>query len=261
MPLGEHLRELRRRLLWAALGLLVGAVVGWFLYDPVFDAMAQPLRGLEERGQNAAINFGTIGSAFDMKMKISVFIGVFVSSPWWIGQIWAFLAPGLTRREKLYTLSFVGTGALLFLAGGTLAWFVLPNAVHVLTAFTPDSALNLMDARTYFSFFMRVILVFGAAFLLPLVMVGMNFLGLVTGRSLLTGWRWAVLLAFTFTAFANPLPDAWSMIAMALPICGLYFAAVGVALLHDRRKARRLARENAELNAALRSTPPPSDPG
>lgn len=254
MPLGDHLRELRRRVIWAVLGLALGAVAGWFLYDPVFALMSAPLRELGAQ-QEVAVNFGTIGSAFDTKVKVSLFLGVFISSPWWVGQLWLFVAPGLTRREKLYSLGFVLAGALLFLIGGTLAWLVLPRAIEVMTSFTPDAGTNLFDARTYFSFFMRVMLAFGAAFLLPLLLVALNFLGFVRGRQLLGAWRWAVLVAFVFTAFANPLPDAWSMIAMALPICGLYFAAVGVAMLHDRRRDRRLGLDDAALNAALDAAP------
>jgi sec-independent protein translocase protein TatC len=152
-----------------------------------------------------------------------------------------FVTPGLTRKERLYSLSFILSGAVLFIAGGALAWWVLPHAVEALTSFTPASALNLMDARTYFNFFMRVILVFGVAFLVPVIMVGVNFLGVVSGRTYLKAWRWAIIGAFFFAAFANPLPDAWSMIALALPICFLFFGAVGVSMLRDRRVAKRRA--------------------
>ncbi len=239
MALAAHLAELRRRVLWSALGLVLGACLGWFAYDPVFAAMSQPLQGLGHRGQTAALNFTTIGSAFDMQLKVALFLGVFLSAPWWIGQLLAFVTPALTRQEKRYVFSFVPAGSVLFVAGGALAWFVLPTAISTLTAFTPDSAVNLMDARAYFGFFMRVILVFGLAFLLPLVLVALNFLGLLPAATMLRAWRWAVLLALVFTAFANPLPDAWSMLAMATPICGLYFVAVGVAALRDRRVRRR----------------------
>lgn len=250
MPLGDHLRELRRRLVWAALGIVVGAVAGWFLYDPIVAMMTAPLEEISGEGAQAGLNFGTIGSAFDLKMQVALFLGLFLSSPWWIGQLWMFITPGLTRKERTYSLSFVLAGAVLFLAGGTLAWFVLPRAVAVLTSFTPDSGLNLMSAREYFVFFMRVILAFGVAFLVPLLLVGLNFLGILPGRTLLKGWRWAVLIGFTFAAFANPLPDAWSMIALALPMCALYFMAVGVAFLRDRSVAKRKAAQAAADAAA-----------
>ncbi|MFH5823296.1 twin-arginine translocase subunit TatC [Georgenia sp. AZ-5] len=241
MPLADHLRELRRRLVWAVLGIVVGAVAGWLLYEPVLSAMMAPLMEISEEGGQAALNFGTVGSAFDLKIQVSLFLGLFISSPWWITQVWLFITPGLTRKERLYSVSFILAGAVLFVAGGALAWLVLPRAVEVLTSFTPGAAVNLMDARTYLSFFMRVIVTFGVAFLVPLVMVGVNFLGLASARTYLRAWRWAVLAGFVFAAFANPLPDAWSMIAMALAICTLYFVAVGVCFLRDRHVARRRA--------------------
>ena len=108
-----------------------------------------------------------------------------------------------------------------------------------------------MDARAYFTFFTRIVGAFGLAFLTPLVLLGLNFLGVVRGSSMLKQWRWAVVLAFTFTAIANPLPDAWSMIVMAIPIILLYFAAVWLALRHDKRADARAAKEDAELDAAL----------
>ena len=257
MPLGDHLRELRRRLVWAVLGILVGAVGAWFLYEPVLSAMMAPLEKISEQGQQAGLNFGTVGSAFDLKMQVALFLGLFISSPWWITQLWMFITPGLTKKERLYSVSFILAGALLFVAGGALGWLVLPRAVQVLTSFTPGDALNLMDARTYLGFFMRVVITFGVAFLVPLIMVGINFLGLVSARTYLKGWRWAVLAGFVFAAFANPLPDAWSMIAMALVICSLYFLALGVCFLRDRHVARRRraaaaaeAAEEAAENAA-----------
>lgn len=250
MPLGDHLRELRRRILWAGLGVVVGAVVGWVLYEPIVAMMVAPLEVINDRGQQADLNFGTVGSAFDLKIQVSLFLGLFIASPWWIGQMWMFITPGLTRKERLYSISFVTAGALLFVSGGWLAWYILPHAVEMLTSFTPGLAVNILDARTYFTFFMRVILAFGVAFLLPLVMVGLNFLGVVSGAAYLKAWRWAVLGSFVFTAFANPLPDAWSMIAMALPLCGLYFAAVGISFLRDRRVARRRATQDAADAAA-----------
>jgi sec-independent protein translocase protein TatC len=239
MPLADHLRELRRRFLLAALGIVVGAVAGWFLYPWFFAAINAPMEAIADSGQGAAINFGTVGGAFDMRIRLSLFIGLFISSPWWVWQIFAFVSPGLTRKERRSTMGFGVAGAVLFLAGGALGWFVLPNAVTVLTAFTPDDAVNLIDARTYLSFFTRVMLVFGIAFLVPVVMVALNSAGVVSGRAMLKGWRWLVLCAFLFAAVANPLPDAWSMIAMAVPICTLFFGAIGIAMWNDRRRARR----------------------
>ena len=240
MPLREHIRELRNRVLLAAAGLAVGAVAGWIWYPQLFAALQAPIVGLaDERGQLIALNFGSVATPLDMQIKVALFAGAIVSSPWWIYQLWAFITPGLTRRERWYTVGFLATSVPLFLAGAALAWWLLPKAVAVLTGFTPDLAVNMIDAQMYLGFIMRMVLAFGIAFLVPVIMVGLNLVGVVRARTWLAGWRWAVLLAFVFAAVATPTGDAISMFALAVPICGLYFTAVGVAALVDRRRDRR----------------------
>lgn len=239
MPLRAHLRELRRRVLLAVVGLAVGTVVGWVLYPQIFAALQEPVVALAEaRDQLIALNFGGVAGPLDMQIKVSLFAGAILSSPWWIYQLWAFVMPGLTRRERWYTVGFLAAAVPLFLAGAALAWWVLPQAVGLLTAFTPDDAVNMVDAQGYLSFIMRMVLAFGLAFLVPVLMVALDLAGMVTARTWTAGWRWAVLLAFVFAAVATPTADAISMFALALPICGLYALAVGICVLLDRRRAR-----------------------
>lgn len=235
MPLREHLRELRRRVGLAAAGVLVGAVVGWVLYTPVIEALQEPILALDRDGL-VALNFPGVATSFDIRVKVSLFLGVILSSPWWLLQLWLFVTPGLTRRERRYTLGFVGAGAPLFVAGTALAWAVLPNAVRILTEFTPSGGANLIDAQMYMSFVMRVLLAFGVAFVLPVLMVGLSFAGVVRARTWLAGWRWAVVLVFTFAAVASPTPDVVTMFVLALPMLALYFVAVGIAHLRERRR-------------------------
>jgi len=236
MPLREHLRELRKRLFLAACGLAVGAVLGWMLYDPVFKSLQQPLLDTAaHRGGFVSVNFSGLATAFDMKIKVSLFLGMIVTSPWWLYQLWAFITPGLTRRERTYAIGFLGAAVPLFFAGSWLAWWTLPTAVRVLTDFTPKGAANLIDAQVYLSFVMQFVIAFGLAFVLPVVMVAVNFAGLVRASTWAKGWRWAVLLSFVFAAVMTPTPDAITMIVMALPIVVLYFTALGICLVHDRR--------------------------
>ncbi|MFC7406710.1 twin-arginine translocase subunit TatC [Georgenia alba] len=244
MPLGDHLRELRKRIMLAAAGIVAAAVGGWFLYTPLVRELQAPLEDV------GVLNFTTVGQAFDLRIQVALFLGLFLASPWWIGQVWMFVAPGLTRMEKVYSLAFMFAGAALFVGGGALAWWVLPHAIEMLTSLTPENAQNFLEARMYFSFYMKVTVVFGIAFLLPELMVGLNFLGVVRGRVFLKAWRWAVIAAFAFTAIANPLPDVWSMIIMGGAISALYFLAVGVCFLRDRYTDRRKARVEAAAAAA-----------
>lgn len=250
MPLTDHLREFRSRTLLSVLGLLVGAVGGWFLFEPVFDGLSRPIIALQEDGVNATLNFTTVAAAFDMKMRVALFIGAVISSPWWIYQMWSFVAPGLRRTEKRYVLGFTAATIPLFLAGAALGWGLLPHAVTIFMSFTPDAAANFIDARTYLTFCMRLVLAFGIAFLFPIVMIILNLMGIVRARTFLNGWRWAVVLIFTFAAFANPLPDPWTMIALGLIMVALYYGTVGICVLNDRGRGRRTAQRDAELGIA-----------
>jgi len=244
MPLRAHLVELRHRLFLAVIGVLVGAVIGWFLYTPVFQALQSPiLEVAKDRQALITLNFPGLAASFDMQIKVSFFLGVLISSPWWIYQLWAFITPGLTRKERGYAFGFVGFAVPLFLIGAYLAWWALPNAVRLLTGFTPAGAANFIDAQVYLGFVMLLMLAFGLAFLLPVVMVGLNFAGVGTAAMWRRSWRWAVMAAFVFAAVMTPTPDAITMLMVALPICGLYFLALLVCELHDRRvNKERLAK-------------------
>ncbi len=241
MPLREHVRELRTRALLAAAGVVAGAIGGWFVYPWVFDVLQGPLTDVaRERGELIALNFAGVAAPLDLQVKLSLFVGVLVTSPWWIYQLWAFVTPGLTRRERRVTVGFLAAAVPLFAAGAGLAWWLLPKAVGLLVGLTPDGAVNVIDAQTYLGFVMRIVLAFGVAFLLPVVMVGLDAVGLVTAATWLAGWRWAVLLAFVFAAVATPTADVVSMVGLALPICALYFGAIGICTLLDRRRADAL---------------------
>ena len=246
MPLRAHLRELRRRLFRVALGLLVGMVAGWFLYKPVFEALIRPLKDVAaQRKDIVAINFSGLAASFDMQIQVSVFLAVLLTSPWWIYQLWAFVTPGLTRRERRYVIGFLAAAVPLFLVGALVAWWALPRAVNMLTSFTPAGAQNLIDAPTYLSFVMRLVLAFGIAFLLPVVMVALDMVGVVRARTWQRAWRWAVVVIFTFAAVATPTPDAVTMLFVAFPMCGLYFGALWLCVVHDRRVDRRRAEQIA----------------
>ncbi|WP_246465244.1 twin-arginine translocase subunit TatC [Ruania alkalisoli] len=253
MPLGDHLRELRKRIILAAIGILLGAVGGWFLYLPVLDLLKQPVTELQAEGVNTSLNFSGVASSFDMALRVAAFLGVLVSSPWWIYQLWAFLSPGLKKNERRWAIGVIAAGVPLFTGGVFMAWIALPNTFLLLTQFIPpgDEISAFIDVPTYLKFVMQFLLIFGIAFLLPLILVVLNFLGMVKGITWLKGWRWAVIVIFVLAALATPTADAVTFIMMALPIIALYFLAVGICMLNDRRRAKRAAKEDAELDAAL----------
>lgn len=270
MPLRAHLVELRNRLLVSAVTVCITAVIGWFLYDDpavpqrfqVLDLLTRPLTSYaEESGRDVGLNFSSITTPFDLKLKVSLWVGVILASPMWIYQLFAFITPGLTRKERWYAVGFLAVSVPLFLGGIVLAYLVLPNAVRFFLGLTPDNILNLAQIDLYITFVTRIMLGFGIAFLLPVVMVALNFLGVLGGRAMLKGWRVAIVACFVFAAVASPTPDIGVMFALAMPMIVLYLLAVAVALVNDRRRRRRdgtLGLEDLDDDAA---SPRPPDPG
>jgi len=252
MSIGDHLRELRQRLFVSAAGVMVMTVVGYLLYERAFALITRPIEQANAKGANLTLNFDTILASFDMKLEVSIWLGVLLSSPLWMYEFWAFVGPGMTRKEKVYTWAYGTAGLLLFLAGAALGIWVMPHAVSILTSFIPDGpTAGVIGANLYLSFVMRLILVFGIAFLLPERLVALNMLGLMQGKTMLKGWRWAIMGIVTFMAIANPLPDPWSMVFMSVPIAGLYFLACFISIRHDKRVEKKRDELDAELEAAL----------
>jgi len=245
MTLIQHLVELRRRLFFATIGIVVGAIAGWFLYDWIWAGLYEPIKRIAEaRGVDEAditLTYTTITGAFEQHLQIAIVAGIVISSPVWLYQIFAFLVPGLTTRERRYTFGFFFSAIPLFFAGCAAGWFVLPHIVEVMTVFIPEQTAGFFDARPYLDFVLKLVLATGIAFVLPVFLVLLNFLGLLQGRSILTGWRYAVLAITIFAAIATPAADVLSMLLLMLPMIVLYFAAVGVALIHDRIVAKRQA--------------------
>jgi sec-independent protein translocase protein TatC len=243
MSLGGHLRELRNRIAVCALAIAVGGSVGWIFYSQLLDKLQEPIRQVAEARHTTqvAINFGGSGitGPFAVKVKVAIFVGLLIASPVWIYELWAFIMPGLTKRERRYSVTFLGTSVPLFLAGGWLAWITLPKAVVTLLELTPKGGSNFIDADTYFTFVTRFILAFGLAFLLPVLMVGLNLAHVLPGRIMLKSWRVSVFLIALFAAIMTPTPDALTMLFLAVPMVALFFIAVGIALLIDRSRARK----------------------
>lgn len=254
MSIGDHLRELRNRLMIAAAAILIGSIVGCFFSSRVIDVLQSPLDAVRDAGYTVKFNFDVITGAFDLRLRVSMWLGFLGTAPIWLYELWAYMAPGMTRKEKRYVWGYGIASLLLFGTGVALGMAILPHAILILLNFMPHSTSAILQYSYYFSFVMRLLLVFGVAFLLPELLVALNQLGLLKGKTMLKGWRWAVVFIFAFMAVANPLPDPWSMILMALPICGLYFGACWLSIRHDKRQEKKRAKLDAELDEAL-STP------
>lgn len=248
MSLGSHLRELRNRLFWSAVFLLAGSVAGWILFDSIFDLLQLPIiEAAENSSVPVVVNFGTVVSAFDLRVQVSIFLGTILSSPVWLYNLWAFISPGLKTKERRYTLGFLFSAIPLFLTGTALAWFSLPGFVSVLISFTPDGSSNVINASEYVLFAIRILLIFGLAFVMPVILVLLNFAGLLSAASIRKGWRLAVFIIAVVSALATPTADLVSMFLLMAPLTALYFLAYGIAWLRDRARSRRLAALEVEI--------------
>ncbi|SEG54557.1 sec-independent protein translocase protein TatC [Actinacidiphila yanglinensis] len=254
MPLADHLRELRNRLFKSVLAILVVTIVAAFFYKHIIELLqhripdnVQCQNGHVHPGEKirtgacAQMTVSGLLGGFSIALKVSLMAGVVVSSPVWLYQLWAFLAPGLHKSEKRYTLGFVGAGVPLFLAGAVLAYEILPQTARIMIGFVPNDTTNLLPLDDFLDLVARMIVVFGLAFELPLVLVLLNFTGLVTGRRMLGWWRGMVIGITVFAAVATPTGDPLTMSLLAAPIVLLYFLAMGVCFFNDRRRERRRA--------------------
>jgi sec-independent protein translocase protein TatC len=256
MPLGDHLRELRHRVIVAAFAVVAGTIAGWFLARPtMMHFIINPLAADSAKGHQVTLIYTTVASAFNIQVKVAVYIGVVLASPVWIYQLWAFITPGLTRKERRYSLVFMGFAVPLFLSGVTVAVLVFPKVVSFGAAFALNGTRNYPDFETVITLAFRLVVALGTAFLLPLFLVGLNLVGFLPGRTLGKHWRIAVFIAFLFAAVVSPSPEASQMIILALPLVGLYVISVAISLFNDRRKARRLAAADPFADGEYRATP------
>jgi sec-independent protein translocase protein TatC len=234
----------------AVLAILVVTVVALVYYEPIAAFLTDPVAasvGCEKgfgraaaEGENCAeITLNGLIAPFTVMLKVSLMVGVVVASPVWLYQLWGFLAPGLHKHEKRYARGFVAAGVPLFLGGAYLAYLILPKAAKTLLDFSPEGVGNLIPLDDFLDIVTRLVIVFGLAFELPLLLVMLNFTGILGGRQLLGWWRIMVLCITIFSAVATPTGDPLTMGALAAPIVLLYFGAVGICLFNDRRRARK----------------------
>jgi sec-independent protein translocase protein TatC len=242
MPLAEHLRELRSRIIKSMLAVVLFTAIAWAYYDQLFALIQHPLDPViakaEAAGRKITLNFNDITGPFMTQLKISLLAGVIAASPVWIYQLWRFITPGMHRHEKKWTVVAMASTVPLFLLGVVLGYLLLPKGLQLLLGFAPQDTSNLLTVDLYISFFIRTILVFGVAFLTPVFIVALNFAGILTAKTLQAAWRWIVMAVFLFAAIATPSQDPWTMLALALPMLTLVFIALGICWLNDRRRYR-----------------------
>lgn len=245
MSLGAHLVELRRRLMISAAALVVAMIVAFFVTDPIIDFITAPINRIAAEHPEVVVGltFSTVTSPFDLRMRMAFSIGIFLAAPVWLWQIWAFIMPGLTRKEIKYTVWFVAAAVPLFFAGCYVGSLVVPHVIELMATFTPEGGNNLYEGKQFYDFTLKLMLVVGVSFVLPVFLVALNVAGVMSGRAIMKGWRAAILIATVFAALATPAADVVSMLLLAGILVVLFFAAAGVSMLFDRRKNKRLKAE------------------
>ena len=242
-PLISHFRELRKRVVLSAIAILLAAAIGWIFYTKIINRLASPICQLKTAQIKGSYHCGVLYingvlGPLNLQIKVALLVGLILSSPIWLYQLWAFLAPGLYRKEKFRSLLFFSAAIPFFGAGSYLGYRLIPVAVKVLLGFTPESLTNLVRFDDYLDFVLRVIIIFGIAFELPVFLIGLNLLGVISGRAILKPWRLAIFLIALFTAMFTPTGDPLTMSLLALPLVIFYFAAGVIGLLVDRRRER-----------------------
>jgi len=267
MTLVEHLRELRSRLVKSVVAVVIGMSLAWYFRDILFDLLSSPLTDAIQRMDREDIrpqlNFQSAASPLLVLLKISLVAGLVVSSPVWLYQIWAFIVPGLHRHERKWTLVFLGTSGPLFIAGVLLGYWVLPKGLGVLLGFTPTEAPgaptgeglfgNIIGIEEYFDFILRVLVVFGLAFLIPVFVVLLNLVGVLTSERI-SKWRSPIIFfIFVFAAVATPTIDPVTMLLLAIPMCILFVMSEVIARILERRKRARLIAQGIDIDAIQRA--------
>lgn len=247
MSLFEHLRELRYRLVAAAVFIIIGMTVCAFFYNDLFRVLLHPvdlaiddLRA-SRPGQHIDVVTTGVAAPMTLSMKIVGIAGLIVSSPLWLYQLWSFIAPGLLAKEKKWAYIFIGSAVPLFLAGVAVGYLIMPKGISVMLSFTPETENinNLLDLPYFLNFLIRLMLVFGSAFLLPVVLVVLNLAGVLTGAQLGRARSYAIFGCVVFGAVATPSTDPFSMLALAVPMTVLYLIAEIICRAHDRTRRRR----------------------
>jgi sec-independent protein translocase protein TatC len=241
MSLAEHLIEFRKRILISAAGVLVGMVIAFIITEPIVEFLTYPIRLIdEERGDDfAQLIFTTVTGPFDLRMRMALSVGLILSAPIWLWQIWAYIVPGLSRKEVRFTAGFVGSALPLFVLGCAVALWLSPNVIRMLAFFTPNDASNLFEGKEYYDFILKFVLAIGVGFVLPVFLVALNLAGVMSGRAILNAWRPAVLIATLFAGITTPAADAFSMLLLAIILIALYFAAALLSMMFDRRRRKR----------------------
>ena len=239
MPLAEHLREFRTRFLRAAIAILIGTVAGYAIFPSSVDLLLQPYcRAIDAVGTCDLIVLGPL-DPFLVRLRAAFVAGIVVGGPVLLYQLWRFITPGLTRRERRYALPFILLSQLMFAAGIVFAAWAIPRGLSILLSLGGDSIRPLLGAREYLSFLLTMGIAFGIVFELPLVLVFLSLAGVITSAGMRRARRYAIVAIVVAAAIITPTVDAVSLMLVAGPMILFYELAIVLAWLIERGRRRR----------------------
>jgi sec-independent protein translocase protein TatC len=244
MPLMDHIRELRNRVVKMVLALALAMIVGFIFFHwewakiegPFCSAKINGMTGCKVVGDQLVV--GAILDPFYLRVKVAFIVGLIISCPVWLYQLWAFIAPGLYSREKRWTYTFLGISVPLFVGGAAFGYLVMPRGLHYLLGLTPSGVVNLPNVDTYLSYALLMLIGFGLCFEVPLFLVGLNLTGILTHARFKKWRRVMIFSVFVFAGIASPSPDPITMLLLAGPCVILVEVAEIIVFMNDRRRAR-----------------------
>lgn len=250
MALIEHLREFRNRLGISLLALAVCVVVALVFRETVFDFVKRPYcdtqvarEAAEASGRGCELFAFNTFEQFSVSLRVSLIVGVLASAPVWLYQLGAFITPALHRKEKRYAAAFLGASLVLFCIGVTFAFLTISRGLQFLLTFGGDGIVTLPSIQSYLSFVTLTLLAFGVAFLFPVIVLFLHFLGAFPAGKMRSWRRGMVVGIAVASALLTPSQDPFTFMAMALPLYALYEGCIVIARLHEKAARRRAAVE------------------
>jgi sec-independent protein translocase protein TatC len=245
MSLMEHLEELRKRIIWSVLFITIAFFPCWAYYHEIYQFLVAPLKRVAVAAnlpKDFKLSYLSMTDPFILYFKMAALVAVFLSSPFLLYQLWAFISPGLYSRERKLAGPFIFFTSLFFLCGGAFGYYIaFPMGARFLLGIGGPDLNPVITVDKYFGFLMTVILGLGLMFELPILLMLLALVGVITPRFLMRFWRHAVVVIFIIAAIITPTPDAVNLCIVAVPAIGLYFLGVAGAYLAVRMRKQRQA--------------------
>jgi sec-independent protein translocase protein TatC len=239
MTLWEHIAELRTRLIRSIAAVLIGAVVGWFLYPYIFDFLTHPLHQAE---RSAIIIAGSPIAPLLTRIKIAGYVGIILAMPVLVWELWRFITPGLYPHEKRYAVPFTVGAVIFFIMGAAVAYISLTPALTFLNAVGGHNIKPVYNISDYLKLIVLMMIIFGVGFEFPVLLVALQVAGVVKPQQLSHARRWAIVGIVVVSAVITPSSDPFSMLALAIPLYVFFELAIVFGRVYNRRKAKRAVR-------------------